>query len=244
MQTEHSTASTATTDDAQRTKINAARRDRSYDPSGLPAFRAGMEGSAIHTGLKPGGPVDRRVQQDSLTVQATPNSGCNRETRDGSDLTGKDDLLHALRGGQIESPICRPRLSFVRPAGDITTSKGEGEPKMSKVIRAGADDFEAQVLKSDLPVMVDFYADWCMPCRMLAPSLDDLSVKFDGRARVVKVNVDDAQDIAGRYGVSSIPALYVFVNGEVVSSMVGMRPLPELEQVLEAATSGSQSPSS
>lgn len=84
-----------------------------------------------------------------------------------------------------------------------------------------AENFETEVLQSGLPVLVDFWAPWCGPCRMLSPVLSALAEKLDGRLKVGKVNVDEQPDLAGSYGISSIPALLVFVNGQAVDRRVG-----------------------
>jgi len=111
---------------------------------------------------------------------------------------------------------------------------------MSTVIHADTLTFDQDVLQADVPVLVDFYADWCMPCRMIAPDLERLATQLGERGKIVKVNVDEAGALAQRYGVSSIPALFVFVNGEVVSTLIGMRPYAELERVMEAANAKSR----
>ncbi|RSK41862.1 MULTISPECIES: thioredoxin [Mangrovimonas] len=82
--------------------------------------------------------------------------------------------------------------------------------------------FEEQVLKSDKPVMVDFWAAWCGPCRMVAPIIDELSTEYEGKAVVGKVDVDANQEFAAKYGVRNIPTVLVFQNGEVVGRQVGV----------------------
>jgi thioredoxin 1 len=93
-------------------------------------------------------------------------------------------------------------------------------------------NFDAEVLKSSTPVLVDFWAPWCGPCRAVAPTVDALATEFAGRAKVVKDNTDEDQDIAVKYGVGSIPTLMVFKNGEMVERVVGNRPKPELAALL------------
>ncbi|MGP1349094.1 MAG: thioredoxin [Stomatobaculum sp.] len=94
-------------------------------------------------------------------------------------------------------------------------------------------NFESEVLQSDKPVLVDFWASWCGPCRMLAPVIAELAEEYEGRARVGKVNVDEQQALAVRYRVSSIPTVIVFKNGEPVASSVGVRPKAQLEELLK-----------
>lgn len=94
-------------------------------------------------------------------------------------------------------------------------------------------NFESEVLQSDKPVLVDFWATWCGPCRMLAPVIAELAEEYEGRVKVGKVNVDDQQALAIRYRVSSIPTVIVFKNGEPVASSVGVRPKAQLEELLK-----------
>jgi len=84
--------------------------------------------------------------------------------------------------------------------------------------------FEQEVLKSDVPVLVDFWATWCGPCRHVAPVVEELAGEFDGKAKVAKVDVDECPGVAGDYGVSSIPTLILFKGGEEVERIVGAQP--------------------
>ncbi len=93
-------------------------------------------------------------------------------------------------------------------------------------------DFDATVLQSDKPVFVDFWAEWCGPCRAIAPLVEELANEFAGKAKVVKVNVDEAGDVAGRYGVTSIPTLMVFKGGEPVEQQVGRLPKDVMSRML------------
>ena len=91
----------------------------------------------------------------------------------------------------------------------------------------------AEILATDKPVLVDFWAVWCGPCRMLSPTVDDIAAKYEGKVEVVKCNVDDCQDIAIEYGIRSIPTILFFKNGEVVKRTVGVVSASEIEGILE-----------
>ena len=106
---------------------------------------------------------------------------------------------------------------------------------MSKPIPVDDSNFDQMVLQADKPVLVDLWAEWCRPCLMVAPILDELSEEYDGRINFVKVDVDQNPKTASRYGIISIPTLLVFKNGEPVSHIVGVRPKGELKQSLDAA---------
>jgi len=107
---------------------------------------------------------------------------------------------------------------------------------MSVVYHTSAQNFSRDVLSSPVPVLVDFYADWCGPCRMLAPTLDKLAKEFSGKARIVKVNVDKEPELASRYQVSSIPALVFVSDGEVVGQSAGAAPEVALRRALNQLT--------
>ena len=96
-------------------------------------------------------------------------------------------------------------------------------------------DFEAQVLKSTEPVVVDFWAEWCGPCRMIAPALEEIATgALSGKVKIVKLNVDENPKTAAKYNVMSIPTLMVFKNGEMASRQVGAAPKAKLEQWITA----------
>ena len=95
-------------------------------------------------------------------------------------------------------------------------------------------DFEAVVLKSTTPVLVDFWAEWCGPCRAVGPILEEISNEHGDKLKIVKLNTDEEASIAMKYGISSIPTMNVFVNGEVVKTIVGAKPKPALLKDLES----------
>ena len=94
------------------------------------------------------------------------------------------------------------------------------------------DNFPAEVLQSELPVLVDFWATWCGPCKMLAPTVAEVATEYAGRVKVGKVNVDNAPELAARYGITSIPALLLFNKGEVVRTSVGFVPKADVVAML------------
>ncbi len=105
---------------------------------------------------------------------------------------------------------------------------------MAKPTEVTDANFEAEVIKSGQPVLVDFWAPWCGPCRMVAPIVDELSEEYDGRVKFVKLNTDDNVKTASAYGIRSIPTLLVFKDGEVAGQIVGFRPKSDLKQRLDA----------
>ncbi len=105
---------------------------------------------------------------------------------------------------------------------------------MANAITITDDSFQSEVVKSTIPVLVDFWAVWCGPCRMVAPIVDELAVEYEGRVKVGKVDVDSEQKIAADYGIRSIPTLLIFKNGELADQIVGAVPKKQLVEKLEA----------
>jgi len=96
-------------------------------------------------------------------------------------------------------------------------------------------NFEAEVLQSPIPVLVDFWAPWCGPCKMLAPSIEALAGDYAGKLKVGKLNTDESENVAAKYGIRSIPTLLVFKNGEVVNQLVGALPKEKIAEQLDRA---------
>ncbi|MGI5851990.1 MAG: thioredoxin [Caldicoprobacterales bacterium] len=104
-----------------------------------------------------------------------------------------------------------------------------------KIVNLNSDNFEEEVIKSDVPVLVDFWAAWCGPCRMIAPIIDQLAVEFDGKVKIAKVNVDEERELASRYRVMSIPTLILFKDGDIADQTMGARPKSDLVKMIQAA---------
>lgn len=104
---------------------------------------------------------------------------------------------------------------------------------MSNATAVTADTFEQEVLKSEVPVLVDFWAEWCGPCKMIAPHLEKIAEDYSGRAKVVKVDIDEERALAEKYRVESIPTLMFFKDGKLVDQLIGARPKSEITGKLE-----------
>jgi len=105
---------------------------------------------------------------------------------------------------------------------------------MSTPVRVGDDDFEASVLNSDRPVLVDFWAEWCGPCMMIAHALEEIAGDMNGKITVAKLNIDDHPQTPAKYGVRGIPTLMVFKGGQVAATKVGALPKSQLLQWIES----------
>ncbi|MBX3097746.1 MAG: thioredoxin [Fimbriimonadaceae bacterium] len=103
---------------------------------------------------------------------------------------------------------------------------------MADTLALSQDQFDAEVLGSDVPVLVDFWASWCGPCKMIGPSVEEIANELAGQAKVYKVDVDSNSDLAQLYGIMSIPALVVFKGGEEVDRMVGAGPKERIKELL------------
>ena len=100
---------------------------------------------------------------------------------------------------------------------------------MAAPVHVSEVSFESEVIQSTEPVLVDFWAEWCGPCKMIAPVLDELATEYDGKVKIGKVNIDEHQQIAINYGINSIPTLLFFKNGQVADQVVGMRSKRDLK---------------
>ncbi len=93
-----------------------------------------------------------------------------------------------------------------------------------KTVDVTDESFESEVLQSDVPVLVDYWAPWCAPCRVAAPVLEKIAAEYEGRLKVCKVNVEDNREVASQYGIMSIPTMFIFRNGETVGQITGVTP--------------------
>src|SRR5262245_25578248 len=100
------------------------------------------------------------------------------------------------------------------------------------------DTFETEVLKSSTPVVVDFWAEWCGPCKMIAPMLEQLATEYSGKVKIGKVNIDQFQELSVQYRINSIPTLLFIKNGQVVDQVVGAKPMKDLKSKFESVSAG------
>lgn len=101
------------------------------------------------------------------------------------------------------------------------------------ILKITERNFQEEVLNSDRPILIDFYADWCGPCRMMAPIIDQIAEEMPDKIKVGKINVDDNQELAMKYGVMSIPTIVIIENGEVKNTLVGVRDKSEIKEMLK-----------
>ena len=102
-----------------------------------------------------------------------------------------------------------------------------------KVVAVSDDEFETSILQNEKPALVDFWAEWCQPCKMLAPTVEELADEYDGQVLVTKLNVDDNPATATKYGIRGIPTLLLFKGGQVVQQLVGVKTKAEIKKVID-----------
>ena len=107
------------------------------------------------------------------------------------------------------------------------------QPNSTNTITVNDENFDEEVLKSDIPVLVDFWAEWCGPCKVVGPTIDELAIDYKGKVKVAKLDVDSNPEAAGRFGVRSIPTLIVFKDGKAQETAVGIRPKGQLAKLID-----------
>jgi thioredoxin 1 len=103
----------------------------------------------------------------------------------------------------------------------------------ANIVTLTTENFDQEVIKSTAPVLVDFWAEWCGPCKMVAPILDELATEYDGKVKIGKVNIDDHQNLAVQYRINSIPTLLFFKNGQIVDQVVGLKSKKDFKAKLD-----------
>ena len=131
---------------------------------------------------------------------------------------------------EVASGVAIADVELVEPAG----SKAELAGSKASPVHVSDETFEEMVLKAPVPALVDFWAPWCGPCRMVAPIVEDLAREYDGRAMIAKINTDENVQVAGQWGIMGIPTLILFKDGQEVDRVVGFAPRKALEEKLKA----------
>ena len=148
-------------------------------------------------------------------------------------------LTHELtRVSARGSRLAKIALPMSCPSGGLNSEARTAGMANENVLEFTDDNFESDVLQSDTPVVVDFWAEWCMPCRMIAPTIDEIAEEFQGRVRVGKMDIDANRNAAAKY-VSAIPTVIVFKDGEVSKKFVGLTNKDAIAAAIEEATSQS-----
>ncbi|MCU1354198.1 MAG: thioredoxin [Acidimicrobiales bacterium] len=143
----------------------------------------------------------------------------------------------AVRSTVVACPSCGTKNRVVASSSSGVPRCGQCQTSLPWLADAGDDDFGAVVEESGLPVVVDFWAPWCGPCRMVTPALENLALDHAGQVKLVKVNVDESPRVAGRFGVQSIPTITLMRGSDVVATQIGAVPEPNLRRWLDGALS-------
>jgi thioredoxin 1 len=218
-------------------KVNVADEPgvaRKYGVSALPAVIFVKEGKNLATAIGAADEASLNRWVDYLArgegAQPTVPSGpsvpvAGVSAGQSGASSGPSGTSTGPRPGSGPAPQARPAGAAASTTRERTA--GDGQP-----VDLTDATFDQAIRNSKVPVLVDFWAPWCGPCRMVAPAVADLARDFAGRANVYKVNVDDNPGVAGRYGIQGIPALLIFKNGQIVEQIVGAQPANVLRQKL------------
>ena len=114
-----------------------------------------------------------------------------------------------------------------------TARKPRSAERIAQILDVTDANFEREVLKSETPVLIDFWAEWCAPCRVIAPIVKELAASYDGKVKITKMNIDENQGTPGKYGVRAIPTVLAFKNGSVVGQLTGARPKSAFEELVQ-----------
>jgi thioredoxin 1 len=144
--------------------------------------------------------------------------------------------IQYFKGGS--SGVCAATSPKIVDSGRSNRIEGKEARKMGQVAEVDEASFEGTVLKSDTPALVDFWAPWCMPCKMLAPTVEELSKDYAGRLKVVKVNTDDNNKLASEHGIRGIPTLIIFKGGKEVERIVGVQSKSALAAKIDGVLDG------
>jgi thioredoxin 1 len=109
----------------------------------------------------------------------------------------------------------------------------KGDIRMADILQVTDGNFDEEIVKADLPAMVDFWAEWCGPCKMVGPTVEELAKEYDGKIKIAKMNVDENRETPAKFGIRNIPTLILFKDGEVAQTIVGAHPKSHLEEELK-----------
>lgn len=152
-------------------------------------------------------------------------------------VTLKDGQAQSSAAGVVPAEV-GAHIHFLLGLGPKPSAAGSAQTASAKPITISDANFASEVLRSPLPVLVDFWAPWCGPCHMVAPAVEKIAQKYAGRLKVAKLNVDENPRMAAQYQAMSIPLLLVFKGGQPVSRLVGAQPQSQIEQAVEKALRG------